>query len=414
MSDDVPIPVTAARSGVWDALRDPAFTGLWSAGAIALCVVWMQDIGAQWLMKDLSAGDALRVSLVQTFGLLPVVLFALPAGALSDLAGHRRLLIGALVWTAAWSLLLAIGTSREAIGVNLLLMVVLALGVGKAVILPSFAAACAEVASPARLESAVGLHSLANNAGRVVGPMLAGAAIAMLGMAPLFGIALLVMLGATALLVRTVPAGAAPRASSASSGRDGRYLQAVVDGLAYATRTRAIRNVLLRSFGYFFSAVAVHALLPLLSTRPQWFGMGWAAYGIGAIVGALGFSALSRSLSPPRQLAMAIIVHAAMLCALAVVPTDHARTACLFVLGLCWYLIVSCTQLALQRMLPDSMRGRGLSLFAMTLSGAFMIGAPLWGWLATSLGATGGLLAAATFSAAFLGLTFRLPIQGDQ
>jgi predicted MFS family arabinose efflux permease len=402
-----------ANPRVWDALRDPAFRSLWAAGVVAVCVIWMQDVGAQWLMKELSGGDPLRVSLVQSFSLLPVVLLALPAGTLSDLAGHRRLLIGAMVWTAAWSLLLVAGSLRGAIGPGGLLLLVFLLGIGKAVILPSFAAACAQTASPARLDSAVGLHSMANNAGRVLGPGLAGVLIAAIGVASLFGVAFAVTLCAILLLARDLP----PRRHAAavqSAARTGGFAQAIVDGLSYCVRQRAIRNVIARSFGYFLCAVAVHALLPLLIADPRWFGIGWAAYGVGAVVGALGFSTLSRSLPMPRQLSVGIGAHAALLVALALLEPRLARTACLFALGVSWYLVVSSAQLALQRLLPDEIRARGLSLFTIMLTGAFMIGAPLWGLVAATLGVAGGLLVAAGVSALALSFTWSLRIEPER
>lgn len=410
MSADLPGAGHGSDSRVWIALREPAFRGLWFAGAVAICVVWMQDVGAQWLMKDISAGDPLWVSLVQTFSLLPVVLLALPAGTLSDLAGHRRLLIASLVWTAAWSLLLAVASRRAAMDPSLLLLLVLMLGIGKALLLPSFAAACAELASPARLESAVGLHSMATNAGRVLGPGIAGLTIAALGVVSLFGIAFVAALGAMLLLARALPARDAPL-SVMSASRAGGFATAIAAGLRYCAGSIAIRNVIARMVGYFLCAVAVHALLPLLIADPRWFGIGWAAYGVGAVAAALGFSALSHSLTMPRQLSVGIGTHAALLVALALLQSQLGRTICLFALGMSWYLVVSSAQLALQRLLPDAMRARGLSIFASLLTGAFMIGAPLWGLVAARFGVAGGLLVAAGVSIVTLALTSSLPIE---
>lgn len=411
VSTDVPSAGRGAESRVWIALREPAFRGLWFAGAVAICVVWMQDVGAQWFMKDISAGNPLWVSLVQTFSLLPVVLLALPAGTLSDLAGHRRLLIASLVWTAAWSLLLAVASRRGAIDPGLLLLLVFMLGIGKALLLPSFAAACAELASPARLESAVGLHSMANNAGRVIGPGLAGLMIAALGVASMFGIAFVAALCAMLLLARALPAREAPVA--AASSRQGGFGSAIAAGLRYCAGNTAIRNVIARLLGFFVCAVAVHALLPLLIADPRWFGLGWAAYGVGAVAAALGFSALSRSLTMPRQLSLGIGAHAALLVALALLQAPAGRTICLFALGMSWYLVVSSALLALQRLLPDEMRARGLSIFTSLLTGAFMIGAPLWGLVAAKLGAAVGLFVAAGVSVVALGFTSSLRIESQ-
>lgn len=57
----------------------------------------MQDVGESWLMTSLTLSPVL-VALVETAGSLPVVLAALPAGALADIIDRRRLLIVMQVW----------------------------------------------------------------------------------------------------------------------------------------------------------------------------------------------------------------------------------------------------------------------------------------------------------------------------
>jgi predicted MFS family arabinose efflux permease len=251
---------------------------------------------------------------------------------------------------------------------------------------------------------------MANNAGRVIGPGLAGVMIAAMGVASLFGIAFVAALGAMLLLARVLPAHETPVAAIASS-RGGGFASEIAAGLRYCAVSPAIRNVIARIVGYFLCAVAVHALLPVLIADPRWFGIGWAAYGVGAVAGALGFSALGRSLTLPQQLSVGIGAHAALLVALALLQAPVGRTICLFALGVAWYLVVSGAQLALQRLLPDEMRARGLSLFTSLLTGAFMIGAPLWGLVAAKLGVAVGLFVAAGVSVVTLGLTSSLRIE---
>ena len=52
----------------------------------------MQDVGEAWLMTSLTPSPVL-VALVETAGSLPVVLLALPAGALADVVDRHRLLL---------------------------------------------------------------------------------------------------------------------------------------------------------------------------------------------------------------------------------------------------------------------------------------------------------------------------------
>src|SRR5690606_29634347 len=76
-------PASSAPSSIWAPLGHPLFVGLWLACAVTNMAIWMQTVGAAWIMTQLSA-SALMVSLVQTAITLPVFLLGLPGGVLAD------------------------------------------------------------------------------------------------------------------------------------------------------------------------------------------------------------------------------------------------------------------------------------------------------------------------------------------
>jgi MFS family permease len=84
-------------ASVWGPLRHSVFRALWIASIVSNVGSWMQDVGESWLMTSLTLSPFL-VALVETAGSLPVVLAALPAGALADIVDRRRLLIVMQVW----------------------------------------------------------------------------------------------------------------------------------------------------------------------------------------------------------------------------------------------------------------------------------------------------------------------------
>ena len=81
------------EGSAWSPLRIAAFRALWLAQLGSMIGTWMQTVGAQWLLVDEPNASTL-VSLVQTAGLLPMLILALPAGVLADTFDRRRLLIG--------------------------------------------------------------------------------------------------------------------------------------------------------------------------------------------------------------------------------------------------------------------------------------------------------------------------------
>src|SRR3974377_373356 len=74
------------------AFRYKPYTVIWIASVVSNIGTWMYSAASGWLMTDLNS-DPFVVSLVQVAAPLPVFLFALPAGALTDIVDIRRFLI---------------------------------------------------------------------------------------------------------------------------------------------------------------------------------------------------------------------------------------------------------------------------------------------------------------------------------
>src|SRR3954453_5784281 len=90
-------------------LRRVIFRWLWIASLTSNIGTWMQNVGAAWLMTDLSASP-LMVALVQAATNLPFFVLAVPAGALADIVDRRRLLLVAQSWMLLVAAVLAVVT----------------------------------------------------------------------------------------------------------------------------------------------------------------------------------------------------------------------------------------------------------------------------------------------------------------
>src|SRR5579863_7066788 len=100
-----PTPSRHAGGSGWEALGQPAFRRLWSAQFVSNVGSWMQTVAAQWIMLSLTT-SAVLIGAISAAGSLPVLLFAIPAGALGDLVDRKRLImIGQLVMLVAAALL---------------------------------------------------------------------------------------------------------------------------------------------------------------------------------------------------------------------------------------------------------------------------------------------------------------------
>ncbi|VFT05245.1 putative major facilitator superfamily transporter [Pseudomonas aeruginosa] len=84
--------MTDSTSSLWAPLRFPAFRWLW-LGALAMnLAIWMQNVGAAWLMVSLTTSPML-VALVQTAISLPAFFFGLPGGVFADIFNRRSYLL---------------------------------------------------------------------------------------------------------------------------------------------------------------------------------------------------------------------------------------------------------------------------------------------------------------------------------
>src|SRR4051794_16244605 len=139
--------------------RYPAFSMLWSAMLIANIGIWMQSAGAAWLMTSLNA-DPLSVALVQIAAALPIVLFALPGGAMAGAINRRAMLIivqsFAAVLVFAFALMVTFGRATDA---SLLAYVFLA-GMAAVLIAPAWQTIVPQLMPRGNEQSAITLNSI--------------------------------------------------------------------------------------------------------------------------------------------------------------------------------------------------------------------------------------------------------------
>src|SRR5215470_12332191 len=120
-----------APSSPWSPLRSGLFRNIWIASIVSNVGSWMLDVGAGWLMTELSSSPSL-VALVEAADSIPMMLLALPAGALADIVDRRRLLIAIQVYLLIVAGTLGILTMLGLTTAWALLGFVFALGVGAA------------------------------------------------------------------------------------------------------------------------------------------------------------------------------------------------------------------------------------------------------------------------------------------
>jgi MFS family permease len=394
MAEMIKMPVVAPMAGKhsispWAPLGEPLFRSLWIASVISYTGTWMQNVGAGWLMTQMTL-NPFMIGLVQAAAALPVFLVILPAGALADLVDRRRFLLLTQGWMVLASATLGIMTLASCVGPWMLLLFTFLLGLGAVMNDPAWQAITPELVPAKQHASAVALNSAGFNVARAVGPALGGIVVAAVGCGTTFLLNAFSFLGVILFLYRWKrPVEIQPKTQ--------RVWSAIGDGLSYVRESGLAKSVLLRTGTFSLAAVAMLALLPIIA-RPfgaLGYGVLLGCFGLGALLGALALPRLREKLSVDGVVGASIVIFAAMTFAAGRAETFALLCAVMLVAGSAWIGILACLNVAAQTMCPAYVRARALSCYLLVLQGGMAIGATLWGAVAKRIGVPDALGVAA-------------------
>lgn len=383
----VPGNLTALHPGSALApLREPLFRSLWIAAVISYTGTWMQNVGAGWMMTQLTMSP-LMVSLVQAATMLPVFLVILPAGALADMVDRRRFLLITQGWMVIASTVLAVLTLTHHVTPWVLLGLTFVLGLGSVMNDPAWQAITPEVVSSGLHAPAVALNSVGFNVARAIGPALGGMVIAAAGS----GVAFLLNAASFFGVIFVLYSWKRVRLERVETGR---MRDAIRTGIRYGLGNSLVRCVLIRTGTFSLAATSLLALLPLVA-RPHGatgYGLLLTSFGLGALAGAALLPRLRRRFSVDGLVAYCILAFAAMTFAAGQIQNFGGLILVLFVSGTAWIGILACLNVAAQTMSPSWLRARTLSMYLLVLQGGMALGSAAWGALATRVGVPATLL----------------------
>ena len=392
-----------SEGSAWAPFRNKAFRGLWLGGAVVNLAIWMQTVGAAWIMTTLTS-SATMVSLVQTAVTLPVFLFALLGGVIADRVDRRRWLIITqcmMLFAAVALSLLAWTAHLEAYG---LLAFTFVLGTGSALGMSAWMVTMVGVLSRDQVPAAVSLNGIAINATRALGPALAGALIAYWNTTSVFVVIALCMFAVMLFLFRLAPAPpelGLPPETLAGGMRS---------GLRYIRHSSVLSSALRQVLVFTSSASALWALMPLVAK--QELGMDAGGYGLlmaflgaGAVLSAINLPRLYRTLGLRRLIVCGVIAFSAATLTAALSHNRYVVCAMMLLAGFGWMAVNATISTVVQTCAANWVRARVASVYVLTLMGAMAAGGVLWGALAEYVGLAQSLLLATLLLVAGLLLT---------
>jgi MFS family permease len=342
---------------------------------------WMQNIALAWLVVELaphSRGLAVGLLTVCRFG--PYTLLGLFAGVVTDRFDNRRTVIVTQSVQMVFSALLAALTLHGHAQLWQVYAIASLTGVAVVFDSPSRQNLTFQMVGRDELPNAVALNSSLFNTARIFGPALAGVVIAAAGAGFCFALNAASFL---AVIVALVAMRASDLYPLADRGRPTLF-RGTREGLMYAAHERTVAVILAMMVVFASISFNFNILLPLLAKNtldagPRTYGAISAAFGGGALVGALSAAALANA----RWRTMLLGAFGFGVCELLIAPLHStlAVGALLFVCGVFFTSYTANSNAAIQLASPDHIRGRVLALYYYAWNGLAPLGALLVGWL---------------------------------
>ncbi|QDR81614.1 MFS transporter [Sporomusa termitida] len=367
------------------ALSNRNYQIFFTGQGLSIIGTWIQNIAVSWLIYRLT-DSALMLGLVAFAGQIPNFVLAPFAGVWIDRWRKRTVLIVTQIFSLAQAALLAWLTLAGQLEIGHILFLSLLLGCVTAFDVPARNAISVEMmAKQEERQNAIALNSVTYNLARLLGPAAAGILIPVIGEGNCFLLnAASYFISILSLVALRLPAGS-PRQQALA------MRQEFYAGYTYTFKQLPLRNILVLLAIISLTAMPYTVLLPILVTQTLGASAGTMGYllavsGLGSVLAAIGMTARKEFQGLEKLLVVAATAIGIGLLCFMLAGNIWLDSILVFILGVGFLILVVGSNTLLQCMVDDSMRGRVMSFYTMTLMGIGPIGSLLAGWLAGQLG----------------------------
>jgi MFS family permease len=358
-----------AAGNAMSALRHRVFRIVFIGAFLSNVGTWMQNVVLAGFAYQLTHSKS-YVGLLVAAQLAPLLLLSLLGGYVADLVDRRKLIIWVSVEQLCFSLLLADVVRSPHPSQTVIVLMVLAIGIGQAIYAPAYSAVLPSLVGPEDLSGAISLNSAQMNGSRVLGPAIGGLMLSAFGPAWVFvGNAASYLFVIGSLLLVRFPVQAARRGAA-------RGFRQLLVGIEVARRDRVVRRALVTIF--VFSAFALAFVGQLASIVEENLGESstgtayaflYGTFGAGAMIGALSIGTVFAAWPKPRLVKINMLGYAVTLTVFAVLRSPAPAFPVIALLGFFYFGMITSLSTSLQQRLDDSVRGRVMALWVMGFGG---------------------------------------------
>ena len=368
------------------ALHYRDFRVLWTGALTSSIGTWMQKVAQSWLVLTITtSSSAFFLGLDSFLGELPILLLTLVGGVVADRYDRKRLLLTSqcIQMGAAFSLAALVYWDVVRIWHVLTLSVIT--GLAQAFGGPAYQSLLPSLVGKNDVPNAIAFNSIQFNLARVIGPLLAGAALAAFGMVACFGLNglsfLAVIAAILSLHIRHTPLTSKTRMH-----------HELKSGFDYARAHPALLSLAVLGFVATFLGGPLLTFLPLFAQNIFHGGVTQYTHlmsfaGAGAVTGALVVAWLGKFKHMGRTLLSLQVLFGVLIVLFALTRIFWINAVLLFGCAACMVMVFAMLSSLVQLNAPNEMRGRVMSIYMVAFRGGMPLGSLASGYAATFISA---------------------------
>lgn len=376
---------------IFSSLRSRNYRLYFTGQGISLIGTWMQNIALSWLVYRLT-GSVFLLGLVGFTSQIPTFVLAPFTGVLTDRFNRLRIMTLTQVFFMLLALTMTLLVLLNLIEVWHIIVLSFVSGIITAFDAPARQSLVIDlIDNPDDLGNAIALNSAIFNGARLIGPAIAGIAIAAVGEGICFLLNTLSFIAVIAALLQIK----IPVKQTATHTTN--FKRSFTEGFQYTFQSLPIRTLIILLAILSLAGLPFIVLLPayakeILHGGSDTLGYLMSSLGAGALIAALYMASRRTVLGLGKIISMSIGLLGLAIIMASFSQKQHFSFVVCFFGGLFMILLLSSINTMLQTITDEDKRGRVMSFYAMALMGTSPIGNLLAGSVASGIGIPSTLL----------------------
>ena len=363
---------------VFKAFQYRDFRLMWFGACTSSIGTWMQIVAQGWLIYRLSH-SAFLLALDQFLAGIPIFLFSLIGGVVADRVERRKVLLGSQYVQMATAGILTILVALGLVHVWHILCLSFISGFAQAFGGPAYQALIPTLVEKEDMPNAIALNSIQFNVAVMVGPALAGQALAKLGEKWCFGLNAVSFL-APIISLLIIRARFLPVKTAES------MFSSLKQGIQFARKQNSMEALIVLAFCMTALSMPMRTYIPvfvkdIFHRGPETYGNLLSLMGLGSIFGSLTIASAGNMQRKGSVALGALLCLGAGISGFALSKSVPLSGGIIILVGAAMMAVFATVNSLVQLITTNEMRGRVMSVYNFAFRGGMPMGNLLSGWL---------------------------------